>query len=71
MGWVLHVGTGYARMMVVTANSCDGPKAYVGLASSYFEDLTTGLQRLDDDTWASTLLSSATDVPWMSDLIPH
>jgi len=69
VGWVLHVGTGYARMMVVTANSCDGPKAYVGLASSYFEELTTGLKRLDDTTWGDTLLPAAADVPWMSDLI--
>ena len=70
VGWVLHVGTGYARMMVVTANTCDGPKAYVGLASSYFEDLTTGLKRLDDPTWSSTLTSSPpADVPWMTDLI--
>jgi len=73
VGWVLHVGTGLARMMVVTANTCDGPKAYVGLASSYFEDLTTGLKRLDDPTW-DTALTSATppaDVSWMSDLVTH
>jgi len=73
VGNVLHVGTGLARMMVVTANTCDGPKAYVGLASSYFEDLTTGLKRLDDPTW-DTALTSATppaDVSWMSDLVTH
>jgi hypothetical protein len=71
VGWVLHVATGYARMMVVTANTCDGPKAYVGLASSYFEDLTTGLKRLDDTTWSSMLTTAMgpSDVPWMSDLI--
>ena len=71
VGWVLHVGTGYARMMVVTANTCDGPKAYVGLASSYFEDLTTNLMRLDDPTWTTTLTAATppADVPWMSDLI--
>ena len=71
VGWVLHVGTGYARMMVVTANTCEGPKAYVGLASSYFEDLTTGLKRLDDPTWKSMLtgVTPPTDVPWMSNLI--
>jgi len=27
VGNVLHVGTGYARLMVVTANTCEGPKA--------------------------------------------
>ena len=71
VGWVLHVGTGYARMMVVTANTCDGPKAYVGLASSYFEDLTTGLKRLDDAAWSDILKNGApSNAPWISDLIP-
>lgn len=71
VGWVLHVGTGYARMMVVTANTCEGPKAYVGLASSYFEDLTTGLKRLDDPSWKETLDAAKppAEVPWMSTLI--
>jgi hypothetical protein len=70
---VLHVGTGYARLMVVTANSCDGPKAYAGLASSYFEDVTQNLQRLDDPTWATMLNASPppADVAWMSGLIAH
>jgi hypothetical protein len=73
VGWVLHVGTGYARLMVVTANTCEGPKAYAGLASSYFEDLTTNLKRLDDPTWRTTLDGTAApaDVAWMSDLVVH
>ena len=71
VGNVLHVGTGYARLMVVTANTCTGPKAYVGLASSYFEDTTTGLERLDDPSWKTSLNSAGppADVPWMSDLV--
>jgi Protein of unknown function (DUF3160) len=71
VGNVLHVGTGYARLMVVTANSCDGPKAYAGLASSYFETVTENLQRLDDPTWA-TMLDRTTPpavVPWLASLI--
>ncbi len=40
VGRVLHVGTGYARLMVLTANTCTGPRAYAGLVSSYHEDIT-------------------------------
>jgi hypothetical protein len=73
VGNVLHVGTGYARMMVITANSCDGPRAYVGVASSYFEDVTQNLQRLDDPTWTTMLNGTPPppDVPWTADLIVH
>lgn len=70
VGNVLHVGTGYARLMVVTANTCEGPKAYVGLASSYFEHLTEGLQRLDDPTWATMLDKMPPEnVPWLAPFI--
>lgn len=70
IGNVLHVGTGYARLMVVTANTCEGPKAYAGLASSYFETVTENLQRLDDPTWATLLdKTPPADVPWIAPLI--
>jgi uncharacterized protein DUF3160 len=70
IGNVLHVGTGYARLMVVTANTCEGPKAYAGLASSYFEKVTENLQRLDDPTWATMLdATPPADAPWLSPLI--
>jgi len=81
VGRILHVGTGYARMMVVTANTCTGPRAYAGLASSYFEEVTEKYQRLDDLTWEARFgtkgafgwndngASPAPDVPWMTDLI--
>jgi hypothetical protein len=83
IGRVLHVGTGYARMMVVTANTCTGPRAYAGLASSYFEEITDHYKRLDDPTWAARFgskgafgwndngLAPAADVPWMVDLVGH
>jgi hypothetical protein len=70
VGRVLHVGTGYARLMVVTANTCNGPRAYVGPVSSYFEQITENFERLDDPTWEQQLMTSRpADVPWMSDLI--
>jgi hypothetical protein len=71
VGKVLHVGTGMPRLMVVTVNTCSGPKAYVGLASAYFEVITDNFNRLDDPTWKEQVVSQTppTDVPWMKDLI--
>jgi hypothetical protein len=63
VGRVLHVGTGYARLMVVTVNGCSGTNAYAGLASSYYEKITDGWQRLTDETWAQQV-GDAADVPW-------
>jgi hypothetical protein len=71
VGRVLHVGTGYTRFMVVTADECSGPRAYAGLASSYYETITQNFQRLNDDQWATTLTQSPgpSDVPWVSDIV--
>jgi hypothetical protein len=71
VGNVLHVGTGSPRLMVVTAKTCDGPKAYVGLASSYYEDVTANLERLDDPTWSTMLTATPppAETPWMSDVV--
>jgi hypothetical protein len=76
VGRVLHVGTGYARLMIVTANTCTGPRAYAGLASSYFEKITEHYVRLDDPTWESQLGSKVSttppaDPPWTTDFIVH
>jgi len=70
VGRVLHVGTGKPRLMVVTIDSCTGPRAYVGLVSSYFEQITEDFEGLDDPTWAREVLAaSPQDVPWMRDLV--
>lgn len=81
VGRVLHVGTGFARLMILTANTCNGPRAYAGLVSSYFEEITEKYKRLDDPTWEKRFGSSGAfgwndpggepvpDVPWMRDLI--
>jgi hypothetical protein len=70
VGRVLHVGTGSARLMVVTADTCVGPRAYVGLASSYFERITENYERLDDEAWADEIMQTTpADVPWMSDIV--
>jgi hypothetical protein len=70
VGKVLHAGTGPARLMVVTVETCTGPRAYVGLASSYFERVTDDFERLKDEDWASEILDATPpDVAWMSDLV--
>jgi hypothetical protein len=65
---VLHVATGLPRLMVVTANTCEGPRAYVGVASAYHE-VVTGLDRLTDSAWAP-MARTAADVPWMKPILP-
>jgi hypothetical protein len=67
VGRVLHVGTGMPRLMVVTAGTCTGPRAYVGVASSYFEKVTEDFERLTDEVWAAELRDhegTPPDPPW-------
>jgi hypothetical protein len=66
----LHVGTGDARFMVVVAETCSGPRAYAGLASSYYEHLTEGFRRLNDPEW-EMIVRSEPDVSWAADLVPR
>ncbi|MDI1484135.1 DUF3160 domain-containing protein [Polyangium sp. y55x31] len=70
VGRVLHVGTGLPRLMVVTADPCGTPRAFVGLASSYFEKITSNFERMTDEEWAQGLeAATPADVPWMTDLV--
>ncbi|HOU94765.1 MAG TPA: DUF3160 domain-containing protein [Polyangiaceae bacterium] len=43
----------------------------MGLASSYYEQVTSGFERLTDADWAQTVMNDPppTDVPWMDDLV--
>lgn len=69
---VLHVGTAGPRLMVVTAETCSGPRAYAGLASAYSETITDNFQRLQDSDWEQMLTGSPpADVRWMTDLVVH
>ena len=66
VGNVLHVGTGMSRLMIVTADTCTGPKAYAGLAASYHELVTPNFERLDDEAWRTRLRTDPpADVPWL------
>ena len=71
VGKVLHVGTGYPRLMVMTAETCTGPRAYAGVVFSYHEVVTEQLQRLTDADWAGRLEAGQTppDPRWLADLI--
>jgi hypothetical protein len=70
VGKILHVGTGDPRQMVVTVDTCGTPRAYVGLASAYFERITENFKRLTDEEWAKSISGAApADVPWMTDLV--
>ena len=70
VGRILHVGTGYPRYLVATADSCGGgPRAYAGVVFAYHEQITENFDRLTDARWASEFLPGGTrpaDVPWMS-----
>lgn len=68
VGKVLHVGTSSPRTMIVTVESCAGPRAYVGLVSAYREKVTEDFLRLDDAVWAGTAAGTP-EVPWMADLV--
>ncbi len=70
VGKVLHVGTGSPRVMVVTVQTCNGPRAYVGLVNSYFEEITGDYKRLNDQAWEMQLnQQTPADPLWMQDII--
>jgi len=70
VGRILHVGTGAPRLMVVTVETCQGPRAYAGLAYSYGELITENWERLNDDDWTTRIMTSPfPDVPWMSEVL--
>jgi len=64
VGKVLHVGTGYPRLLTVTIDTCAGPRAYAGMAYSYHEVITNNFERLNDETWSASA-STAPEVPWV------
>lgn len=71
VGRIVHVATGYARLMVTTVNTCAGPRAFAGLVSSYFQETTEKWKRRTDEEWKSELAKpwQPADVPWMKTLV--
>lgn len=66
---VLHVGTGLPRPMVVSVDTCVGPRAYVGVVSAYHEHLAQGLVRLTDSEWLEQHVLDAPEVPWLEPVL--
>ncbi len=67
---VLHVGTGDPRMMVMTVDTCQGPRAYAGAVFAYHEHLAEGFTRLTDEEWARKLNEDPpAEVPWMTPVL--
>lgn len=70
VGRVLHVATEKPRRMVVLADTCKGPRAYVGLVSAYAEKTTEQFRRMSDSEWSVEVQSAVAPVPgWMADLV--
>src|SRR5690606_10632238 len=69
VGRVLHVGTGEIRTMYTSIESCSGPRAYVGLVSSYYEHIENDWKRLNDLEWAQMLEDAPPESPpWLTPL---
>lgn len=68
VGKVLHVATGVPRLMVTTVDTCQGPRAYVGVTFAYHEKVTEGFKRYTDEEWAP-LAPEAEEVSWMTPVL--
>ncbi|MEZ4267543.1 MAG: DUF3160 domain-containing protein [Myxococcota bacterium] len=53
---VLHVGTGNVQLMVLTAETCEGPEAYVGPVFTYYELDVPEIRRVPDSEWGKMLI---------------
>jgi hypothetical protein len=70
VGKVLHVATGFPRLMTITVDSCTGPRAYAGMAYSYHELVTDDFERLDDAAWTERASQGTpAEVPWAESCI--
>ncbi len=66
---VLHVGTGLPRLMVMTVESCMGPRAYAGMVSSFQQHKEAGLNRLTDEEWKTQVFDDLPEVPWLEPIL--
>lgn len=64
VGHVLHVGTMDPRTFVVIAGPEGRQRAYVGIASSYAERVTSNFERLTDEQWRGQA-SRAQEPAWL------
>jgi hypothetical protein len=68
VGKVLHVATGYPRLMVTTVDTCQGPRAYAGVSFAYHEKVTENFERLTDEEWVGQV-ETADDVAWVKPIL--
>ena len=70
-GSVLEIGTGSVNPMVVTFETCMGPRAFVGLSLAYYETTTSNFTRLTDTEWQAMLAASPSPVmpTWMAPVL--
>lgn len=70
VGKVMHMATGFPRLMVVTVESCTGPRAYAGPVYSTHNFVTENFERLTDGDWAERYYQEgAVELPWLEDLV--
>jgi hypothetical protein len=72
VGRILHVATSQPRLLVVTTNTCSGPRAYAGVAFAYHQFTLDGWQRLSDEEWKAKLIGGsyvAPDPAWLDPAI--
>ncbi len=72
VGKVLHVGTGYPRLLVVTIAHDGGqhPRTYRGFVSTYAETTTRDFRRLDDESWRTAVHEEhPVPPPWLKDVV--
>jgi Protein of unknown function (DUF3160) len=70
VGKVLHVGTGYPRLLTMTVDTCVGARAYVGMSYTYHELVTNDFERLTDEAWTQQVSTGeAIEVPWAETFI--
>jgi hypothetical protein len=66
---VLHVGNHLPRPIIVTVDTCSGPKAYVGVASVFQQKLVEGTNRMTDQEWSNDLNDADETPEWLEPVI--
>ncbi|MEO8177288.1 MAG: DUF3160 domain-containing protein [Deltaproteobacteria bacterium] len=58
------------RPMVVSVNTCEGPRAYAGIVFAYHEHEEPGFNRLTDIEWEAKMgARPPADVPWLEPVL--
>jgi hypothetical protein len=68
---VLHVGTGMPRALLVSIDTCVGPRAYPGVVHSFHEHLEPNLARLTDEQWLDLIFQTQpAEESWLAPVLP-